>query len=224
MRKSITVLIIFLILVLLFPSSDMLGQQKQIPVVQPKAGPSPLTVFVSGSYFGPKFTDVNAVYQVIEHNLSLPAGNDFKSYYFVLTGVRFTPGNGQSIQGEFGGTVMKSAKDSSTNFLQLYYAGGSYILSFPMPMVSIYGGGGAGYIWLNSQRTYNTRLGVATVNGQLVQLHGIVGIEFFDPSGVSFAIEGRYTTAMTVAPIRADLNFTIKGIDVGARIGVPINF
>jgi len=91
-------------------------------------------------------------------------------------------------------------------------------------MVSIYGGGGLGYIWLNTQRTYGTRLGVVTVNGQLVQIHGILGIEFFDPSGVSFALEGRYSNATTVSPTRADLDFTIKGIDVGIRIGVPINF
>jgi hypothetical protein len=224
MKKSITVPLIFLFASLLVPQSVMLGQQKQTPVIQPKVGVSPLTIFVSGSYFGPKFTDVNAVYQVIEHNLSLPAGNDFKSYYFVLTGVRFTPVNGQAVQGEFGGSVMKSAKDNSTNFLQLYYAGGSYIISLPLPMVSIYGGGGLGYLWLNSQRTYATRLGVATVNGQLVQFHGMLGIEFFDASGVSFALEGRYTNATTVSPIRADLDFTVKGIDAGIRIGVPVSF
>lgn len=224
MKKSIVALTMSLVASLLLPLSVVLGQQKQTPVIQPKVGVSPLSVFVSGSYFGPKYTNVNAVYQVIEHNLSLPAGNDFKSYYFVLTGVRFTLGNGQAVQGEFGGSVMKSTKDSSTNFLQLYYAGGSYIISFPLPMVSIYGGGGLGYLWLNSQRTYGTRLGVATVNGQLVQLHGMLGIEFFDPSGVSFALEGRYTNATTVSPTRADLDFTLKGIDVGIRIGVPITF
>jgi len=224
MKKSVVALTMSLVASLLLPISVVLGQQKQTPVIQPKVGVSPLSVFVSGSYFGPKFTDVSAVYQVIEHNLSLPAGNDFKSYYFVLTGMRFTPGNGQAVQGEFGGSVLKSTMDSSTNFLQLYYAGGSYIISFPLPMVSIYGGGGLGYLWLNSQRTYGTRLGVATVNGQLVQLHGILGIEFFDPSGVSFALEGRYTNATTVSPTRADLDFTLKGIDVGIRIGVPITF
>jgi hypothetical protein len=224
MKESIVALTMSLVASLLLPLSVVLGQQKQTPVIQPKVGVSPLSVFVSGSYFGPKYTNVNAVYQVIEHNLSLPAGNDFKSYYFVLTGVRLTLGNGQAVQGEFGGSVMKSTKDSSTNFLQLYYAGGSYIISFPLPMVSIYGGGGLGYLWLNSQRTYGTRLGVATVNGQLVQLHGMLGIEFFDPSGVSFALEGRYTNAITVSPTRADLDFTLKGIDVGIRIGVPITF
>ena len=212
MKKSITVLITFFLASLLISHSILLGQQKQTPVIQPKVGASPVSIFVSASYFGPKFTDINAVYQVIERNLSLPAGNDFKSSYSVLTGIRFTPGNGQSVQGEFGGSVLKSAKENSTNFLQLYYAGGSYIISVPMPMVSIYGGGGLGYIWLNTQRTYGTRLGVVTVNGQLVQIHGILGIEFFDPSGVSFALEGRYSNATTVSPTRADLDFTIKGM------------
>jgi hypothetical protein len=222
MKKSIIALTMFLVASLLLPLSVVLGQPKQTPVIQPKAEISPLSIFFSGSYFAPKFTDVNAVYQVIEHNLSLPAGNDFKSYYFALAGVRFTPGNGQCVQAEFGGSVMKSAKDNSTNFLQLYYAGGSYIISLPLPMVSIYGGGGLGYLWLNTQRTYSTRLGVADVNGQLVQLHGMIGIEFFEPSGVSFALEGRYTNATTVSPTRSDLVFSMKGIDVGIRIGVPV--
>ena len=75
-------------------------------------------------------------------------------------------------------------------------------------MVSIYGGGGLGYIWLNTQRTYTTRPGVAQVNAQLAQLHGLVGIQFFAQSGVSFSLEGRYNYATTISPIRADLDFT----------------
>jgi hypothetical protein len=76
---------------------------------------------------------------------------------------------------------------------------------------------------LNTQRTYTTRLGVAAVNAQLAQLHALFGLQFFEPSGVSFSLEGRYNYATTVWPQRADLNFTMKGISAGIQIGVPIN-
>ena len=89
-------------------------------------------------------------------------------------------------------------------------------------MVSIYGGGGLGYIWLNTQRTYTTRPGVAQVNAQLAQLHGLFGLQFFAQSGVSFSLEGRYNYATTVSPLRADLDFTMKGFAGGIQIGIPI--
>ena len=89
-------------------------------------------------------------------------------------------------------------------------------------MSSIYGGVGLGYIWLNTQRTYSAVPGVAQVNGQLAQMHGIIGIEFFNSSGVSFAIEGRYTYAATVSPARSDIDLTMKGITGGIQIGVPV--
>ena len=224
MNRSISVLLLLLVASLFVSLPLAWGQQKQSVPLQPKPGfsvPS-LSVFIAGNYFGPKLTDVNTVYQSIEKNLSLPAGNDFKNYYFILTGIRFAPSNVQAFQGEFGITASRSPKDQSTNFLQMYYGGGSYIISLPLPMVSIHAGVGAGYYWLNTQRTYSTRLGVAHVNAQLAQLHGLFGIEFFDPSGVSFSLEGRYNYAMTVVPRRADLNFTLKGVAVGLQIGVPI--
>jgi len=48
--------------------------------------------------------EINDEYRTIEKTYSLPAGSDFKNYYFALIGVRFTPENaqGQSVQGEFG--------------------------------------------------------------------------------------------------------------------------
>jgi len=227
MNKLISVLILLLVVSLLVSPTLLWGQQKQSVPLQPKtASPATtvpsLSLFVAGNYFGPKLTDVNTVYQTIEKNFSLPAGNDFKNYYFLLTGLRFSPSAAQAIQGEFGITASRTPKDNSTNFLQIYYGGGSYIISLPLPMVSIYAGGGAGYYWLNTQRTYTTRIGVARVNAQLAQLHGILGIEFFDPSGVSFSLEGRYNYAITTVPKRADLNFTMKGIAAGIQIGVPI--
>ena len=86
------------------------------------------------------------------------------------------------------------------------------------------GGGGLGYLWLNTQRTYIALPGVAQVNAQLAQLHGMIGIEFFTSSGVSLALEGRYIYAATVSPTRADLDFTMKGITGGIQIGIPIVF
>ncbi|HTR81476.1 MAG TPA: hypothetical protein VMM58_07575 [Bacteroidota bacterium] len=222
MKATFPASILFLITMILIPLSPLWGQQKTVMPQSQKSSAPTVSFFVEGNYFGPKFAEVNAVYSTIENNLSLPAGTDFKNYYFVLAGVRFSPSNTQAIQGEFGGSVLKTVKDNSTNFLQEYYGGGSYILSFPLPMISVYAGGGLGCVWLNTQRTYSTRLGVAEVNAQLAQMHGIVGLEFFNPSGVSFALEGRYNYATTISPRRADLDFTLKGIAGGIRIGVPI--
>jgi len=222
MNKFIFLPALLLSVLFLVPPLFAQAQQKPALTIQPKYGDAPLTVFVAGDYFGQKFSDVNTIYQSIEKNYSLPAGSDFKNYYFVLTGVRYTPVSGQSIQGEFGGSVWKAVKEKSTNFLQMYYTGGSYILSLPMQMVSIYGGGGLGYIWLNTQRTYTALSGVAQVNAQLAQLHGIIGIEFLNSSGASFSLEGRYTYASTVSPRRSDLDFVMKGITGGIQIGIPI--
>ena len=224
MKKFISLTVLLLVLFLFVPALFAQVQQKQTPIIQPKPGDAPVTVFIAGDYFGQKFADVNTIYQSIEKNYSLPAGSDFKNYYFVMAGVRYTPTIGQSIQGEFGGSVWKAAKGNSTNFMQLYYSGGSYILRIPMQMLSIYGGGGLGYLWLNTQRTYIALPGVAQVNAQLAQLHGMIGIEFFTSSGVSLALEGRYIYAATVSPTRADLDFTMKGITGGIQIGIPIVF
>ena len=224
MKKSISVLVVLLIASMVVSSPLAMGQQKPNVVLPQKSAVTvpTLSLFIAGNYFGPKLTDVNNVYQTIEKNYLLPAGSDFKNYYFLLTGLRFNPSASQGIQGEFGLTASRSPQDQSTNFLQMYYAGGSYLLSLPLPMVSVYVGGGAGYYWLSTQRTYTSRIGVARVNAQLAQLHGIAGIEFFDPSGVSFALEGRYNYALTTVPRREDLNVTLKGIAVGIQIGVPI--
>ncbi len=222
MKKLSSLTYLLLVVIFFIPPCFAQGQQKPVIAVQPRPGDAPLTLFVAGDYFGQKFSDVNAIYQSIEKNYSLPAGNDFKNYYFVMAGVRYTPSSGQSIQGEFGGSVWKAEKGGSANFLQMYYTGGSYIVSVPVSMASIYGGGGLGYIWLNTQRTYTSFPGVAQVNAQLAQLHALVGLQFFSSSGVSFAIEGRYAYAATVSPTRSDLDFVMKGITGGIQIGIPI--
>ena len=222
MKTSNSAIPLILLASLLIPLSLGWGQQKQNLVVQQKSGVPALSFFVAGSYFGQKFSDLNAVYSSLERNLSLPSGSDFKNTYSVLVGLRVSPSNTQAIQGEFGGDVFKSVKDNSINYLQMYYTGGSYLLRLPISTAAIYGGGGLGYIWLNTQRTYSTRLGVAQVNAQLAQIHALFGLEFFDQSGVSFSLEGRYNYAATVRPQRSDLSFTMKGMAVGIQIGIPI--
>ncbi len=222
MKTPISVLILLVVASLIIPQSLVWGQQKSITLSPQNFVVPTVSIFVAGNYFGPKFTGVNAVYNTIESNFSLPSGTDFKDYYFVLAGLRFSPTNRQAIQAEFGGSVLKSPGDNSTSFLQEYYGGGSYILSLPISMVSIYGGAGLGYIWLNTQRTYTTNPGVAQVNAQLAQVHGLFGIQFFAQSGVSFALEGRYNYATTISPLRADLDFTLKGFAGGIQVGIPI--
>ncbi len=222
MKISVSALVPLLVVIVIIPQVSLWGQQKSTALSSQNSVVPTVSVFVAGNYFGPKFTGVDAVYNTIESNYSLPSGTDFKNYYFVLAGVRFSPTNGQALQAEFGGSVLKSPENNSTNFIQEYYGGGSYILSLPISRISIYGGGGLGCIWLNTQRTYTTSQGVAQVNAQLAQLHGLVGIQFFAQSGVSFALEGRYNYATTISPIRADLDFTQKGFAGGIQIGIPI--
>ncbi len=222
MKAPTSVLILFAIASLILSQSLVWGQQRSVTFSPQKPAVPLVSVFIAGNYFEPKFTGVNAVYNTIESNFSLPAGTDFKDYYFTLAGVRISPTKWQAIQAEFGGSVLKVSQDNSTNFLQEYYGGGSYILRLPISAISLYGGGGAGYIWLNTQRTYTTRLGVAQVNAQLAQLHGLFGVEFLEQSGVSISLEGRYNYATTVLPLRADLDFTLKGFAGGLQVGIPI--
>jgi hypothetical protein len=222
MKTSKSFLIPILLASMLIPLSSGWGQQKQNLLVQQKNSSPVLSIFVAGSYFGQNFSDVNAVYNTIEHNFSLPTGSNFKNTYSVLAGVRISPSNTQAVQGEFGGDIFKSTKANSVNYLQMYYTGGSYLLRLPIQMAAIYGGGGLGYVWLNTQRTYSSTLGVAQVNAQLAQIHALFGLEFFDQSGVSFSLEGRYNYASTIRPERADLNFTMKGMSGGIQIGIPI--
>ena len=223
MKKILAVVSPLIVGALLLFSSIAGAQLKQIPATQQKSVVPSVSFFAAGSYYGPNLSKINEVYQVLEKNAGYPGGDDFKSRYLVVAGIRFTPAPGQSIQGEFGGTVSRAVGEKTSNFFQVYYTGGSYIMSFPLPMVSAYGGGGLGYLWLNSDRTYSGYPGVAHVNAQLAELHGMLGVEFFDPSGVSFSLEAKYSYAATLAPERADLDLTLKGVSIGVRIGVPIS-
>ena len=221
MKTSRSLLIYVFAALLLSPLSG-LGQQKQSLVIQQKFAPPVLSIGVGGSYVGQKLSDLNTVYGDLEKSLSLPSGKDFTNPYDILLWLRLAPSTTQAFQAEYGGSVLKSSAAKSTNFLQTYYGGGSYILSLPLSTASIYVGGGAGYLWLNSQRTYSTRVGVAQENAQLAQLHALFGLQFFNQTGVSLSLEGRYNYASTVRPTRSDLNFTMKGIAGGIQLGIPI--
>ncbi len=187
-----------------------------------------VSAFISADYFAPTFGDVDAAYAVIEKNYFLPAGTDFKTYYSVMGGVRFSPVEQQSVQAELGASLFKSQlgnsirQTGSINYMQLYYLGGTYLVNFPVQRVSFFIGAGPGYMWLNTQRTYNGQPGVVTVEGNLFQLHGTGGVEFYHPTGVSFGLEGGYYYATTPFPERADLDFTLKGFTVGIKVTVPI--
>ena len=88
---------------LIIPQSLLWGQQKSIALSPQKSVVPTVSVFVAGNYFGPKFTGVNAVYNTIESNFSLPSGTDFKNYYFVMAGVGISPTNGQALQANLEG-------------------------------------------------------------------------------------------------------------------------
>lgn len=214
----------FLFVLLLCPPQLTQAQQKEMPQ---RSIPS-YSFFISGDYFSPKFTDVNAVYKTIEKNYFLPAGSDFKNYYSLMGGIKFSPVEQQSIQAELGASLYKSqlgnsiGQAQSRNFLQMYYAGGTYLINIPVKRISFFVGPGLGYVWLNTQRTYSDQVGVVHVNGGLFQLHGTGGVEFFHPSGVSFSLEGGYSYATTPFPERSDLDFTIQGFMAGIKVTVPL--
>jgi hypothetical protein len=187
-----------------------------------------VSAFISADYFAPKFGDVNAAYAAIEKSYFLPAGSDFKSYYSLMGGVRFSPVEQQTLQAELGASLFKSQlgnsirQAGSINFMQVYYVGGTYLINFPVQRVSFFLGAGPGYMWLNTQRTYNGQPGVVKVEGNLFQLHGTGGVEYYHPTGVSFGLEGGYYYASTPFPQRADLDFTLQGFTVGFKVTVPI--
>jgi hypothetical protein len=220
---------IYLFLLFLFMIQPSYGQQKQGLSAGGQAIPA-VSLFVSGDYFSPGFEEVNAVFRTIEKNYLLPSGRDFKDYYNVLVGIRFTPVPQQSVQIEFGGSIFRSrsngllGEDRSASSIQMSYVGGTYLLNFPLAVVpvSFFVGGGLGYVWLNAQRSYSIQPGIARVNAGLTQLHGLGGVEYINPTGVTLAIDAGYSFATTLFPRRADVNFTIKGITGGIKIGVPL--
>ena len=118
MKKFISLTVLLLVLFLFVPALFAQVQQKQTPIIQPKPGDAPVTVFIAGDYFGQNFADVNTIYQSIEKNYSLPAGSDFKNYYFVMAGVRYTPTIGQSIQGG----IRRKRLESRQRELHQFYA------------------------------------------------------------------------------------------------------
>jgi hypothetical protein len=204
------------------------GNAQQKPGRDSKGGIPTLSFFLAGDYFSPKLTDVDAIFQTIEKNYSLPAGTDFKNYYSVLTGFRFAPVQQQSVQIEFGGSLSRSepigvlGDNRSASFMQLYYTGATYLFNPPVGPINIFVGGGLGYVWLNAQRSYAEQPGVARINAGLTQLHGIGGVEYVHPTGVTFSLEGGYSYAITLFPQRSDIDYTIKGFTAGIKLGVPI--
>ncbi len=189
---------------------------------------SNISLIIGGYYFNPNLDEINEVYRTIEHNYSLPGGNDFKNYYTIIAGISFKPVPQQSIQLEVGGSVYRTSPSGSqgenrcANFLSMYYIGGTYLIHIPIGRVEGFIGGGPGYVWLNSERTYTVESGTASVNGQLAQLHGVCGIEFLLPRGVSLSLEAGYSYATTLFPERSDLDLTLKSPTYGVMLNIPL--
>lgn len=222
-RSAVTALSLSILFTLFSPPSSRAQQheaaQRMIPAV---------SIFVSGDYFAPNFRDVNAVYNTIGNNYYLPAGKDFKDYYSIMGGVRISPVEQQSVQLELGVSLFRSMlgntlrQTQSINYLQMYYLGGTYLVNFPVAPFAFFAGAGPGWIWLNTERTYSGQPGSVRVAGNLFQLHGTGGVEYFHPTGVSIALEGGYSYATTLFPQRADLDFTLQGYTVGIKVTVPL--
>ena len=216
----------FLFFLLLLAVQMSQAQQKQ---ALPNAKTIPaVSLFASCDYFSPGFGDVDAAFRTIEKNYVLPSGSNFKDYYNVLAGIRFTPVPQQSVQLELGGSAFRSATSGSlggnrtASFIQMGYLGATYLVNLPVGPVNCFIGAGLGWVWLSAQRSYSTQSGIARLNAGLTQAHGLGGIEYVDPTGVTFAVDAGYSFATTLFPKRADLNFTLKGITGGIKIGVPL--
>jgi hypothetical protein len=220
MHKLFVQLFYSLISLLFFIPSIAPAQKKQ--EIKPKSSNQNFSLFISANYFGPALTDINAVYKTIEKNYLLHSGNDFNNIFTIVAGMEYTFSMRQSVQGEFGFGLMKTNKGASTNYLQLYSVGSTYMYSVPIiGMVSINGGFGVGHMWINTQRDYKSNAGKAYVNAKLAEVHVLLDIEYVNPNGVSFAVEGRYLFSTSLYPERSNLDFSANGIIGGIRVGIP---
>ncbi len=222
--------VISLITVLLagmFLVTNNVFAQEERAVKKPRRLVPLLSFFVSGNYFAPSYSDLDAVYQKIERAYRLPTGGDFKNYYSVSAGIRYAPVSLQFIEIEGSGSFYKSQpsvegqSNPPTNFIRLYSATATYLVRFPISKISILAGGGAGMSWLRSERSYPSKA-IARVNGELMELHGLVGFEYFHPSGASFGAKVGYSYSTTMHPKNADCDFTLKGLTIKIGANVPL--
>ncbi|MCX7985214.1 MAG: hypothetical protein N3A63_09970 [Bacteroidetes bacterium] len=187
-----------------------------------------LSAFVSGSYFAPKLSDVDGVYEKIEHAYNLPQGGAFKTYYTVSAGLRVAPVSLQLIELEVVGTLFKARpsiegnSSPPTNFIRTYALRGSYVVNVPLqPYIFIQVGAGAGALWLRTERTYPARV-IAHVNGELLELHTFLGAELFYLNGTSVMFRVGYSYATTVYPTHTECDFTMKGATVNIGFHIPL--
>lgn len=129
-------------------------------------------------------------------------GKDFRNYDFLFLGVRLDLERNHRLQIEVGGSASKSVGDTSTNYLRMYYLGGSYTYRIPFWIAAEYGGGGVGYTHLEAQRLYQGRRGVATVVSDLAEFHAMLGVEYRPTPRSFLAIEARYSYATMLSPAR----------------------
>lgn len=224
-RRFTTVLV--LIVGCLFFTKEIVAQETEGDE-KPKRRVPLLSAFASASYFAPGLGDLDGVYRKIEHVHALPNGGDFKTYYTLSGGVRFAPTSLQFLELEGTGSIFKSkpslegVENPPTNYLRMYSVNGSYVVNFPVLrylFLSI--GGGVGYVWLHSERSYSSRA-IAHVNGELLELHSFLGGELFYLNGTSLMVRIGYSYATTMVPHHADCDFTLKGITIKAGFHVPI--
>lgn len=223
--KSYSVLFSVLLVVSLF--SRIVFAQEEQDAAKPKRKVPLLSFYVSGNYFAPAFNDLNAVYKKIEQVHALPAGGDFKNFYTVSAGIRFAPLSLHYLEVEASGSIWKAQPEvegqhtSPTNYLQLSSLGASYVFSLPFPSFIVSCGGGGGYLWLHSQRSYPSKA-IVRVRSNLVEFHGILGIEFFHSSGMSAGVRFGYSYATTMYPVNADVDLTLKGATVKVYTHIPL--
>lgn len=209
---------ICVVLSLCLLSNNLIAQQKEPSGREVQA----LQGFVSAGYMRTPLGDVDRVFSIIERNYRTAQGKEFKTLYYFSTGLRYELQPGHIVRGELFGTVWKEIEDQSSNYLSSFDLAATYLYELSVPFVNVYGGAGFGYVWLNAQRTYSTHRGVATVETQLAEVHGVVGAVYRLHQNATVGIEGRYMIAETITPESRDHDIGFRGFTAGAVISFGI--
>jgi opacity protein-like surface antigen len=176
---------------------------------------------VAGDYFAPKLNDLNDAYAAEEAMRSLPQGKEIKSFYLGRTALSLHFAKMHTLQLEGAMSYLKQCETPTTNYLRVYYGGGSYLISPFDFKVNPYAGVGCGVILFNAQRTYEEHVGISSLDHQ-AELHGIVGVDYNVASRWTLTLEGRYMHVPKLTFIRPAMELDISTFSVGIGIQYSI--
>ncbi len=208
MRNSIS----FLLLVL--ASQLLVAQPEKIQL-----SGSPLSYGISGLYYHPTLTSVNAQYTTMESQIGVPPGSDFRMYYLLLPTVRYVLPSMHEILVELGGSYGLWKQERRRSVYRIYLADvqGRYrLISTANPATSLFVSVGAGWYMVNFSRTYGNNVGISFLRDTWFAQVGPVLRVAFSPK---FGLEGdvRY---IFVPKLKFDNPaFDLKMSSLGAGLG-----